>query len=131
MNNTPERLYCDPPNSPRRRATQGVFWLSVEGLKAGLAPIFAYLTEELEEAGHMQQARARSVPSGYRVTSILFKIPQSHMSPFGLRCKMSSVHGPKHTETYRRLRALRFTLLRARRIVYAKLLMQPCSYVKP
>lgn len=42
------RLYFNSPNDPSRRNTQTVFWLTVECLKALLAPILPYLMEEVE-----------------------------------------------------------------------------------
>ncbi|KAH8860250.1 Isoleucine--tRNA ligase, mitochondrial [Schistosoma japonicum] len=43
-----DRLYFSNPNDPCRRNTQTVFWLTVECLKALLAPILPYLMEEVE-----------------------------------------------------------------------------------
>ncbi|VDO83835.1 unnamed protein product [Schistosoma mattheei] len=42
------RLYFNSPDDPSRRNTQTVFWLTVECLKALLAPILPYLMEEVE-----------------------------------------------------------------------------------
>ncbi|KAK4469395.1 hypothetical protein MN116_006951 [Schistosoma mekongi] len=42
------KLYFNNPNDPCRRNTQTVFWLTVECLKALLAPILPYLMEEVE-----------------------------------------------------------------------------------
>ncbi|CAH8498973.1 unnamed protein product [Heterobilharzia americana] len=43
-----DRLYFNHPDDPFRRNTQIVFWLTVECLKAILAPILPYLMEEIE-----------------------------------------------------------------------------------
>ncbi|CAH8510123.1 unnamed protein product [Schistosoma margrebowiei] len=43
-----DRLYFNSPDDPSRRNTQTVFWLTVECLKALLAPILPYLMEEVE-----------------------------------------------------------------------------------
>lgn len=42
-------IYCDSSDSPRRRAIQTIFWLTVECFKLLLAPLLPYLTEEVEE----------------------------------------------------------------------------------
>jgi len=43
---TKDRLYCDPANSPRRRATQSVMAKVFEDLVRLLAPILAFTAEE-------------------------------------------------------------------------------------
>lgn len=43
------RIYCDSADSPKRRAIQTIFWLTVECFKLLLAPVLPYLTEEVEE----------------------------------------------------------------------------------
>ena len=43
---TKDRLYCDPPNSPRRRATQHAMRTVFDGLCRLLAPILAFTADE-------------------------------------------------------------------------------------
>jgi len=43
---TKDRLYCDPPDSPRRRATQTVMWELASALARLLAPILSFTAEE-------------------------------------------------------------------------------------
>ena len=45
-----DRLYCDRPDSPRRRATQSVIWRLTEMLSALLAPILPHTADEAYRA---------------------------------------------------------------------------------
>ncbi|MCU0688816.1 MAG: class I tRNA ligase family protein, partial [Phycisphaerales bacterium] len=45
-----DRLYCDAPNSPRRRATQTVLWELTDGLCRLLAPILCHTADEAYRA---------------------------------------------------------------------------------
>ncbi len=56
---TKDRMYCDAPDSPRRRATQTAMWEIFEALCKLLAPILAFTAEEAW--GHAAVARVGAV----------------------------------------------------------------------
>jgi isoleucyl-tRNA synthetase len=45
-----DRLYCDPPDSARRRATQGALWEITDGLCRLLAPVMCHTADEAYRA---------------------------------------------------------------------------------
>ncbi len=47
-----DRLYCDPPNGPRRRQTQTALWELADGLSRLLAPIIPHTADEAHRALH-------------------------------------------------------------------------------
>jgi isoleucyl-tRNA synthetase len=51
-----DRLYCDTPDSPRRRRTQEVMWHLLELLTRLLAPILPHTADEAYRAMHGQDA---------------------------------------------------------------------------
>ena len=60
---TKDRLYCDAPGSPRRRATQAVMSEAFRSLAALLAPILAFTTDEAWEfAGHKDSIHVELFP---------------------------------------------------------------------
>jgi isoleucyl-tRNA synthetase len=79
---TKDRMYCDAPDSPRRRATQTTMHRIFDALCRLLAPILAFTTEEawrhLEAGGsiHLQefpepQGRSRDSGTSAQVTELL------------------------------------------------------------
>ncbi|MEM7700114.1 MAG: class I tRNA ligase family protein, partial [Verrucomicrobiota bacterium] len=60
---TKDRLYCDAPDSPRRRATQTVMHQVFESLAKLLAPILAFTADEAWSfAGHEQSIHLECFP---------------------------------------------------------------------
>jgi isoleucyl-tRNA synthetase len=69
-----DRLYCDAPASPRRRATQSALWSMTDGLCRLLAPIMAHTADEAYRALWKASDADRSVHlepfiRGFGVTS--------------------------------------------------------------
>ncbi len=59
-----DRLYCDAPNSPRRRAAQTVMHRVLDGLVKLLAPILAFTAEEAyAAAGHPSSVHLELFPT--------------------------------------------------------------------
>jgi isoleucyl-tRNA synthetase len=54
-----DRLYCDAPDSPRRRRTQTVLWDLVDALSRLLAPILPHTADETYRALHGVDAKDR------------------------------------------------------------------------
>jgi isoleucyl-tRNA synthetase len=67
---TKDRLYCDPADGARRRATQRAMHAVAEGLIRMLAPILPHTADEAWRALHGADARSvafeRHVPLGFR-----------------------------------------------------------------
>ncbi|MGV3660224.1 MAG: isoleucine--tRNA ligase [Prosthecobacter sp.] len=60
---TKDRMYCDPANSPRRRATQAAIRTITETLCQLLAPILAFTADETWEfLGHSDSVHLQSFP---------------------------------------------------------------------
>jgi isoleucyl-tRNA synthetase len=77
---TKDRLYCDAPNSPRRRATQRAMFEIFETLCRLLAPVLAFTAEEAwrrsnrDGSIHLQefpQGKGRSSETSTQVTELL------------------------------------------------------------
>src|SRR5438132_12845926 len=77
---TKDRLYCDAPNSPRRRATQRAMFEIFETLCRLLAPVLAFTAEEAwrhsqrDVSVHLQEfpeTRARSSEASAQAAELL------------------------------------------------------------
>ncbi len=56
-----DRLYCDKPDSPRRRRTQTVLWSLCDGLCRLLAPVLCHTSDEAFRALHKADAKDTTV----------------------------------------------------------------------
>lgn len=62
---TKDRMYCDAPDSPRRRATQTVMNACFDAVTRLLAPILAFTADEAWEfAGHAESVHLEEFPVG-------------------------------------------------------------------
>jgi isoleucyl-tRNA synthetase len=65
-----DRLYCDRPDSPRRRATQHVMWELAEVLCRLLAPLLPHTADETFRALHSDDAHCVHVETAHELPAI-------------------------------------------------------------